>query len=56
MKKFLLLVLVLAVIGAGIAWWGYGALSAPYRGFTGDEVFVEIPPGAGVEKLVQSYS
>jgi UPF0755 protein len=51
MKKFLLLVLVLAVIGAGIAWWGYGALSAPYRGFTGDEVFVEIPPGAGVSGI-----
>ena len=51
MKKFLLLVLVLAVIGAGIAWWGYGVLNAPYRGFTEEEVFVEIPQGAGVSGI-----
>ena len=51
MKKFLLLVVVLLVVGAGVAWWGYGALSAPYRGFTGDEIFVEIPQGAGVSGI-----
>ena len=51
MKKVLLFVLLLAVVGAGVAWWGYGALSAPYRGFTGDEVFVEIPHGAGVSGI-----
>ena len=51
MRKFLLVVLILAVVGAGIAWWGYGLLNAPYRGFTADEVFVEIPQGAGVSGI-----
>ena len=51
MKKFLVLVLVLAVVGAGIAWWGYGLLNLPYRGFTGEEVFVEIPQGTGVSGI-----
>ncbi len=51
MKKFLLFVLVLAVIGAGVAWWGYGVLNAPYRGFSEPEVFVEIPQGAGVSGI-----
>ena len=51
MKKLLWIVLILAVVGAGIAWWGYGLLNAPYRGFTEDEVFVEIPQGAGVSGI-----
>ena len=51
MKKFLLVCLVLAVVGAGIAFWGYTVLNAPYRGFTGEEVFVEIPQGAGVSGI-----
>ncbi|MEO6223844.1 MAG: endolytic transglycosylase MltG [Vicinamibacterales bacterium] len=48
MKKFLLFVLVLVIAGAAAAWWSYDTLNAPYRGFTGEEVFVEIPKGAGV--------
>ena len=48
MKKFLLFVLVLMIAGAATVWWGYDTINAPYRGFTGDEVFVEIPQGAGV--------
>ena len=51
MKKFLLFVLLLTVIGAGVAWWGYGVLNAPYRGFSEPEVFVEIPQGAGVSGI-----
>lgn len=51
MKRFLLVVLVLAIAVAGVAWWGYGSLNAPYRGFAGDEVFVEIPPGSGVSGI-----
>ncbi|MGE0042192.1 MAG: endolytic transglycosylase MltG [Vicinamibacterales bacterium] len=45
-----LVVLVLAGAGAG-AWWYLGTLAEPYRGFTGDEVFVEIPPGAGAPAI-----
>jgi UPF0755 protein len=51
MKKFLLLVLLLVVVGAGALWWGYSVVNAPYRGFTGEEVFVEIPQGAGVSGI-----
>ena len=51
MKKFLLFILLLGCIGAGIAGWGYYKLDAPYRGFTEGEVFVEIPQGAGVSGI-----
>ena len=53
MKKFLLFVLVLLIIGAGVAWWGYGMLNVPYRGFSGDEVFVDIAPGSGVSGIAR---
>ena len=53
MKKFLSFVVVLLIIGAGAAWWGYGVLNAPYRGFSGEEVFVEIPQGAGVSGIAR---
>lgn len=48
MKTFLAFVMMLALICAGAVWWGDAALKAPYRGFAGDEVFVEIPAGSGV--------
>jgi UPF0755 protein len=51
MKKFLWFVLILAVVAGGALWWGYSSLNAPYRGFSGEEVFVEIPPGAGVSGI-----
>src|SRR5688572_28863569 len=51
MKKFLTVVLLLGVIGAFVAGWFYYRLDAPYRGFTGEEIFVEIPQGAGVSGI-----
>lgn len=51
MKKFLLFVFVLVVAGAAAAWWGRQMLDAPYRGFDAEEVFVEIPQGAGVATI-----
>ena len=42
----LLLVLVVLVAGIG-AWWAYSRVQAPYRGATGAETFVDIPPGIG---------
>jgi UPF0755 protein len=53
MKKFLWFVVVVAVIGAGVAWWGYGIVNAPYRGFSGEEVFVDIPQGTGVSGIAR---
>jgi len=51
MKRFLQFVLLLGCIGAFIAGWAYYRLDAPYRGFTEEEVFVEIPQGAGVSGI-----
>ena len=48
MKKLLVLILLLAIAAAGVAWWAYGGMEGRYRGFSGEEVFVEIPPGTGV--------
>ena len=53
MRKFLLFVVALLIIGAGVAWWGNGVLNAPYRGFSGDEVFVDIPQGTGVSGIAR---
>lgn len=48
MKKFLLIVVVCAAVGLAGAWWASAQVHSPYRGFSGDEVFVDIPAGAGV--------
>jgi UPF0755 protein len=48
------IVLVAVFVGGGIlalgvaAWWVTIAVERPYKGWAGDEVFVEIPQGAGV--------
>ncbi len=48
MKKLLVVILVLALAGAGGAWWGRELIQTPYRAFEGDEIFVEIPAGTSV--------
>lgn len=53
MKKLLGILVVLALAGAAAAWWGQQMLDAPYRGFTAEEVFVEIPQGAGVAVMAK---
>ena len=39
--------LLLMLIAAGAAWWFYAGVDRPYKGYETEEVFVEIPPGAG---------
>lgn len=51
MKKFLFVVFVVGVLGVAAAWWAGQQVGRPYRGFTTDEVFVEIPQGAGVAAI-----
>jgi UPF0755 protein len=57
MKRALLVLaslLLLAGLAGGV--WTYGiyrSLAQPYRGFTGAEVFVEIPPGAGPASMAR---
>ena len=50
--------MLLAVAGAaGVGWLFYKGLQEPYRAFSGDEQFVEIPPGtgtAGIGRLLVS--
>jgi UPF0755 protein len=42
-----LLVLAGALAAAGLAWWARTQAETPYRGFSGDAQFVDIPAGAG---------
>jgi UPF0755 protein len=48
MKRTLLVLVVLTALGAGAVWGANQEIKRSYRGFTGEEVFVEIPPGSGV--------
>ena len=47
LKRLFLLFVLVAVVAAAGAWWGYQRLIEPYRGYDAPEVFVEIPSGAG---------
>ena len=51
MRRFVLLATIVAVAAAGALWWLQTRLTTPYRGFTEAEVFVELPPGAGVATI-----
>lgn len=53
MKWFGRLLLVVLILGAGAAWWMHARLTTPYRGFEGEEVFVELPPGSGVADIAR---
>ena len=56
LRRLVLLVLVLGVLGAGGAWWTFKQFDAPYRGFTDPEVFVEIPPGSSTPDIAGRLS
>ena len=48
MKKIALLLFVLLVLAAGAAWYyGYATINRPYRGYSGEAAFVDIPSGTG---------
>ena len=46
-KRLVVLALVLALAAGAGAWWIYSRTVESYRGYTGPEVFVEIPSGTG---------
>lgn len=50
-RKLLAVLVVLALVAAGAAWWLYDRVVTPYRGFAGDEVFVELPAGSSVSAI-----
>lgn len=47
MGRIALLLVFLAVLAAGAAWWAYSRVQQPYRGAAGAEIFVDIPSGTG---------
>lgn len=51
MRRVALLVIVLVVVAAA-GWWGLERrLSEPYKGYEGDELFVELLPGEGTSAI-----
>jgi UPF0755 protein len=50
-KRLFVLVVVCILLGAGAAAWMYVRLDKPYRGFAEPEVFVDLPPGVGVQGI-----
>jgi UPF0755 protein len=47
LKRLLIALVVLVLIGGGAAAWLLAGVSAPYQGYQGGEQFVEIPQGTG---------
>jgi UPF0755 protein len=50
MRTLVRLLVVALILGAGVA-FGLRQLDGPYRGFTEDEIFVDIPQGLGVAAI-----
>src|SRR5262245_51842504 len=53
LKRLAVLLIVVLVLGGGGAFWMRDRTTAAYRGFTGDEVFVNLPPGSGVGAIAR---
>lgn len=53
MKRLAILLIVLIGLAAAAAWWGRAQLTTPYQGFELDEVFVDVPQGAGVSLIAE---
>jgi UPF0755 protein len=51
LKRLAIFFLILVAAAGGGAWWMKVRLETPYRGFQGDEVFVELPAGFGVSAI-----
>jgi UPF0755 protein len=51
MKKLFAIGLILLVVLAAGSFWIYQRIKTPYRGFTSEEVFVDLPPGSGVQTI-----
>ena len=51
MKTVALLLLLIVLVAAGGAAWVYLGVERPYRGYTADEQFVDIPAGLGTRAI-----
>jgi UPF0755 protein len=58
LKYLLLLVLIVAIVGGAAAYFGFNRVYQNYKGYEAEEVFVDIPSGAGpvaiADRLVQA--
>jgi UPF0755 protein len=53
MKRFIRLVLALLIVAAAVTFFLGTRFERPYKGYTGDEQFVEIPPGSSIAEIGQ---
>jgi UPF0755 protein len=53
MRRLFRLVVVASLAVAAAAAWGYVRLSRPYRGFVGEETFVDLPSGTSVAEIAR---
>ena len=51
LRRLIILVVVLGVLGAGATAWTWRQFDTPYRGFSEQEVFVELPPGSSTADI-----
>ncbi len=51
LRRVAVLLLLAALAAGGGAWWLRGQALTPYRGFAGEAVFVDVPPGAGPRSI-----
>ena len=51
MKRLLLVFLIVLVAVVGGGFFAVQYLTQPYKGYPGEEVFVEVPPGSGVSAI-----
>jgi len=51
LRTFVRFLFLLIVLAAGAAGWLWYRATSPYKGFAGDEVFVELPPGTSVSGI-----
>ena len=50
-KKLFGILIVLALFAGGAAWWLRVRITTPYRGFSTNEVFLELAPGSSVSTI-----
>jgi UPF0755 protein len=53
LKKLVIAAVVALVMLAIAGWWAHGRMERPYRGFSGEEVFVDLPAGTGVAGIAE---
>jgi UPF0755 protein len=51
LKWLFRLFIVVLVLAAGGGWWIHDRLNTPFKGFSGDETFVELPAGSSVAAM-----